>query len=156
MGKVIVKKSHIHGTGVFAACDIKKGEVITKWKIEKMLTEKEAKTLPESTKRYLSYIGEGRWIILQSPERYINHSCNPNIFVKNQQEIAKRDIKQSEEITSDYSLEGVVNWKFKCSCGARNCRKVIYGDFNKLDKKTQKKLEPYLQDWYKKEILKRC
>jgi len=117
------------------------------------LSEKEAKKIPKNERRYLSYIGNGRYIVEQGAGRYVNHSCDSNTYVKDEKDIAKRDIKKGEEITSDYSLEGVAEMNFKCNCGSKNCRKIIYGDFSRLDAKTRKKLEPYLQDWVKKEVL---
>lgn len=150
MANVIIKKSRIERKGVFATRDFKKGEVVLQWKIKKILSKKEAKNVPDDEKRYLSYIGNGQYIVQQPPERYVNHSCEANTHVKDKQDIAKRDIKKGEEITADYSLEGVAEINFKCDCGSKHCRKIIYGDFKKLDAKTRKKLEPYVQEWYKK------
>ncbi|MCX6814202.1 MAG: hypothetical protein NTY20_00910 [Candidatus Aenigmarchaeota archaeon] len=151
MADVIVKKSHIEGKGVFAARDFKKGEVVIEWKTSKPLKIEETRNLPKSEKRYLSYIGNGRWVLQKPPARFVNHSCEANTYMENKKDIAKCNIKKGEETTSDYSLEGIAKWKFKCHCGSKYCRKIVYGDFSKLDAKTRKKLEPYLQDWYKKE-----
>ncbi len=60
---------------------------------------------------------------MQSPERFVNHSCDANTSVKNKCDIASRDIKKGEEITSDYSNQGVE--LFKCCCGSKNCKKII-------------------------------
>jgi len=58
---------------------------------------------------------------MQVPEKYVNHSCNANTRVGNQCDIAIRDIKKGEEITSDYGKEGSFI-SFKCECGSKNCR----------------------------------
>jgi len=60
---------------------------------------------------------------MQAPERYVNHSCNPNTKVNNFSDIAIRNIEIGEEITSDYSGQGLE--KFKCKYGSEDCKKII-------------------------------
>lgn len=96
------------GRGLFAACDIKKGDFILEYTGKKIPTPF-ADTLKS---RYLFEIDE-IWTIDGSPRsniaRYINHSCDPNteaeirdgrIMIE-----AKRDIKKGEELTIDYDTE---------------------------------------------------
>ena len=149
MKKVIVKASGIEGKGLFAARDIKKGEVIVVWRPKKIVSVKGLKKLPRDEADHTTPTGDGRYIVMGVPERYINHSCNPNSYVKNRKDRAMRKIKKGEEITSDYSINGIDKWKLKCECGAKNCRKVVYGDFFKLPKRLQKKYLPYLEKWFK-------
>jgi len=86
------------------------------------------------------------------PERFVNHSCNPNTYHKEKKDIAIRNIKKGEEITSDYSVNGINNWKIKCLCKSKNCRKIVYGDFFKLPKKIQKQKRKYLEKWFKEKF----
>lgn len=117
---VKVKKSKIQGQGVFANRDFKKGEIVLRWN-PKVLTKKQANKLSEDEKNYLVIEG-GRYLFMQEPERYVNHSCDFNTFPKNKCDVAIRDIKKGEEITSDYSqIESLDN--FECKCGAKNCKK---------------------------------
>ena len=62
---------------------------------------------------------------------FINHSCNPNAWMKGAFIIiAKRDIKIGEEITADYALwEADENYisKWECKCGSTVCRKRVTG-----------------------------
>lgn len=60
---------------------------------------------------------------MQPPERYVNHSCDPNTKAINNSDVAVRDIKIDEEITSDYT--GSVSKSFQCRCGSKNCRGII-------------------------------
>lgn len=123
MENVIVKKSEINKNGVFAAKDFKKGDVVLSWNPLKILTEDEAAKLPDSEKHYVSNYSDE--LILQGiPERYVNHSCNPNTKVQGRSDVAIRDIKKGEEITSDYS-EGKLQKHFQCKCGEKNCKKNI-------------------------------
>ena len=64
-------------------------------------------------------INDQMYFLMQIPERYVNHSCNANTFVKNNSDIAIRDIKKGEEITSNYSDSEPLD--FECKCGSENC-----------------------------------
>lgn len=61
---------------------------------------------------------------MQSPEKYVNHSCDPNTEIKNRRDMAMRDIKKGEEITSDYTGQGS-STSFICKCGSEKCRGFI-------------------------------
>lgn len=150
---LIIKDSEIHGKGIFALRNFKKGEIINKWDTSNIFNKDNIVTLSDEERKHISYIGGGNFILLNSPERYVNHSCNPNAYVKDCCEVAIKDINNGEEITSDYSLEGVNGWEFECNCGSNNCRGTVYGDFNKLDTKDKNRLKPFLQEWYVKEVL---
>lgn len=124
MEDLIVKKSKIHGKGVFANRVFKKGEIVVNWEnCSEELTKEEADNLPEKEKQYLSII-EGKYILLKSPARYVNHSCESNTRATKKGDVAKREIKKGEEITADYISESVPV-KMKCNCGSKNCRGMI-------------------------------
>ena len=150
MVEVIVKKSKKEGKGVFALKDFKKGEIILKIDSSNVVSKENIAKLSKEEQNHTQYIGSNKYIIMKFPEKYINHSCNPNTYIKNLKVIAMKNIKKDEEITSDYSINGVDPWEIKCNCGSKNCRKIIVGDFRKLNPKIQKKYYPYLEDWYKK------
>ena len=121
---VIVKESKIEGRGVFAARDFKKGEVVLDWSDSPVLTPEQAEKFPEKDKKYFYYDGDRR-VLVTPPARFVNHSCNPNTFVRDFSGIAKRDIKKGEEITEDYSKENNPNFEMKCNCGCENCRGIV-------------------------------
>lgn len=152
MADVVVKKSAKEGKGVFAARDFKKGEVVVKWDTSHKLTTEELKKISKDDQNHTDYVGQGLYVVMQAPAKFVNHSCEPNTYVKDAQDIALRDIKKGEEITTDYSINGVDDWELKCNCGSKKCRKIVYGDFRKLDAKNKKRLAPYLEEWYKKEV----
>lgn len=117
---ITIKASAIDGKGVFATKLIKSGTVILHWN-PKVLTEQEATLLPENEKRNYIYPEADHFLLMQSPERFVNHSCDPNTAVRGRNDIAIRDIQPGEEITSDYldfkDTESV------CHCGSALCRK---------------------------------
>ncbi|MBS3117646.1 SET domain-containing protein-lysine N-methyltransferase [Candidatus Woesearchaeota archaeon] len=149
-----LRKSKISGKGVFAARDFKEGEVVMIWDLSLKVHFDRIKELSEDDKNHLNYTGNGVYVVMKSPEKFVNHSCDPNTYVDHEKDIALRDIKKGEEITTDYSLNSLSEWKMKCNCKSKNCRKIVFGDFRKLDARTKKKYEPYLQKWLKKEIEK--
>ncbi|MFH1276051.1 MAG: SET domain-containing protein [Candidatus Woesearchaeota archaeon] len=123
---VEIRDSKINGKGVFALKDFKKGEIVIKWDLSKVLTDKEVTNLSEDEKKYLDFTN-GKHVLQQPPARYVNHSCNPNTSVEIIKfcDVAIKDIKKEEEITSDYSTQLSEGIKFKCNCGDKDCRKII-------------------------------
>ena len=124
-GNIIIKKSKTNKKGVFAARNFKKSEVVLKWKSNKILTKEQVDKLSKSEKHYVSSYVPGEYLFQQAPERYVNHSCSPNTEVKNNCDIAIKDIKKSEEITSDYTKDHNLQTHFKCHCGSKKCRGFI-------------------------------
>ena len=124
MADIVIKKSKIEGKGVFAARNFKKGETVIKWDISHQLTPQEVKRLPKKKKKYVAYINE-KYILMQPPAKYVNHSCDANTYANHFCDIAKRNIKKGEEITGDYSEDETPGFEMKCNCGSKNCRKII-------------------------------
>lgn len=125
---VLIKKSKIHGKGVFANRGFKKGEIVIKWKTKNLLTQKEVEELPSKEKRYVSYFKDGKYIFYGIPERYVNHSCGANTNTKNGADSAVKNIQKGEEVTADYLKESVPNMNFKCRCGSKSCKRMIKTD----------------------------
>ena len=113
--KTKLKLSKIHGIGLFADENIKKGQIV--WKKNKncsyvIFSEKEwrelkRKTSPESFKQIRNYTykynRDGKYYCCLDDTRFMNHSSKPNI-VENKlgNDIALRNIKKGEEILIDY------------------------------------------------------
>ncbi len=135
-----VKKSVIHGTGVFATKNLKKNTRIIEYIGEKILKSEGDKRSESRIKKYLDskktgsvYIFElnKRYDIDGSPlynkARYINHSCNPNCeveIIKNKIWISSiKNIKEGDELTYDYGYEfDKDDYKDHiCKCGSSNC-----------------------------------
>ncbi len=120
---IIIKKSKISGKGVFALRDFEKGEVVLRWN-PKPIKKSEMELLSVREKNCVIPFS-GRYFIMQSPERYINHSCEANTTVKDNSDVAIREIKKGEEITSDY-IKTKGGSSFECKCGSKKCRKIIF------------------------------
>ncbi|MBP7766970.1 SET domain-containing protein [Candidatus Saccharibacteria bacterium] len=116
--KFEVRNSSISGKGLFATTLIKADEVVVSWH-PKVLTREQADALPASEHHYLYPDGD-KMLYMQAPERYMNHSCEPNTRVVGKRDVACCNINPGEEITSDYVDLETEN--FMCQCGSANCR----------------------------------
>lgn len=120
---IIVKKSKISGKGIFTNRDFKKGEVVLKWN-PKTIKKSDIKKLSKKERGYVAEI-DNKYYLMQEPERYVNHSCELNTEAKNNCDVAIRDIKKGEEITTDYGNIGNLD-NFRCRCGSKSCRNIIF------------------------------
>jgi hypothetical protein len=79
---------------------------------------------------YCVQVGPNSYTLTWAPERFINHSCEPNLGFRDARELrALRLIQPGEELTFDYSTSMAENaWTMECQCGAPQCRHLI-GDF---------------------------
>ena len=110
--------------GVFALRSFSAGEVVLKWDVSKRVPKGQASALPDAEKKYLHPYDAESLVVVQPPERYVNHSCDNNTSVRDFCDVAVRDIRAGEEITSDYEADGA-GLKFECRCGSLKCRGSI-------------------------------
>ena len=155
---VAVRPSTIRGKGVFAAKDFRRGDQILQIDDSHVVTD--PSTLTEEQHDFeLDYLANGKIVIMQTPERYINHSCNPNSYIQTvdgvRNVLAMSDITAREEMTLDYSINGYGDATFECRCGSYNCRKTFHADFFKLPKSLQMEYLPFLDAWFKEEFIDR-
>tara|TARA_A100001035_G_C27662931_1_gene444645 strand:+ start:358 stop:849 length:492 start_codon:yes stop_codon:yes gene_type:complete len=135
-----VKRSKIHGTGIFATREIEENTKIIQYIGEKILKSEGDKRSEKRLNKYLHSQKDGSVYIFElnrkydidgSPKynkaRYINHSCNPNceVDIKNNEIwiTSIKRIKKGEELSYDYGFEFDKD-DFKdhvCKCGSKNC-----------------------------------
>ena len=127
---ILIRESKIHEKGVFDSKNFKKDDAILKWDTSVKLTENQVNELSAEERKYITSLGGGKYILLQAPERYVTHSCLPNVEVKDYCDVAIRDLNEGEEITADYSKEFIPNLNLKCNCQSENCRRIIRSDEN--------------------------
>ena len=147
---VSIRDSLLQGKGVFASRDFGTGEIVLEIDDSHIVTD-ESHLTPEQHEFDLDYL-QDKTVLMQEPEKYINHSCDPNTLVKTKngkrQVLAVRRIITGDEITYDYSINGDNDGTFVCHCGSKNCRKVYQGNFFKLPIELQKRYLSYLDDWF--------
>ena len=142
--RFVVRKSGIHGHGVFALADIAKGTRLIEYLGERM-SHKEADRrygdLHEGSAHTMLFAATDEVVIdatqRGSSARWINHSCAPNCeAIEDEGRVyieTRRAIRKGEELAYDYELivEGRQTGKLKrehaCYCGARRCRGTMLG-----------------------------
>jgi len=107
--KIKLKKSRIHGIGLFAAQSIKKGQKIYTHndRLDLFVSEEEFSSLEEDEKTTIKHYGyfdknKNKWHLAFDDIRFCNHSFHGNINLEGKNLIAKKDIKKGEELTQNY------------------------------------------------------
>ncbi len=151
--RIAVRPSPIHGHGVFALQAISRGTVILRLDDSRVVDSKHP-LRPEYGEDaiHLDYLPDGSIVLMQSPERFINHSCEPNSYVYSVDRerflLAMRDVPSGEEILADYSINAVDGDVWECRCGAPTCRGGHKCDFFTLPAELQRERMPYLDPWF--------
>lgn len=131
---LLIKQSGIHGSGCYSLAPIPEGAYIVQYTGPVLSKEQADELYNERPDTYLFCLGEGESVIDgDNVAAFINHSCDPNcetdeidgrVWI-----IAIRDIAPGEELTYDYNLyDGDDDDEAPCNCGARECRKTMYGE----------------------------
>ena len=107
MKDLIIGKGNLNGKGVYANRDFNKGEIIIKYNL-KPITEQELKYLSVNEKQF-THSHWGIIYLYSKPERYVNHSENPNSYqdLTNKCDVALRKIKKGEMITTDSTKDDI-------------------------------------------------
>src|SRR4051794_9788785 len=112
------------GLGLFADEAILVGETILRLKGPE-ITLAEVRRKGELAANALQ-IGIERYLDLQEPGRYANHSCSPNAGIRDDVVlIALERIAPGAEIRFDYSTTISDGWTMPCRCGAADCRRMV-------------------------------
>jgi hypothetical protein len=133
-----VEDSAIHGTGAFAALDIKGGQLITEYVGELIPsaegTAREERGMRENGTSYIMIINDD-WdldgAVAGNDAKYLNHSCDPNCELEIDTRrrrawfSAYEDIAKDDELTFDYSFDPMEDPIVPCKCGAESCRGYI-------------------------------
>jgi SET domain-containing protein len=110
------------GQGLFAGESIAAGTEILRF-TGPLLTLNEVRAKGPLDAPNALQIGIDRYLDLDEPGRFINHSCAPNAaVVRDTTLVAIRPIATGEEIRFDYSTTISDGWTMACQCGAENCR----------------------------------
>ena len=164
--KIRLRRSNLHGKGMFARKPIKEGEVVLIWgesykgkRSEYTDDKKKAMSAKKNGKLVLQY-DENLWSIEErgaGDDYFINHSCDSSLWFNDAFTLAVRQpIRAGEEVTLDYALFETDDYKSKwvCRCGSLNCRKVITGhDWQRPD--VQQRYKGHFTPLINKQIAKR-
>jgi uncharacterized protein len=140
--RIQVRRSGVHGKGVFALQDLAEGEILMEYVGEVISWDEAQDRHPHDPKdpnhTFYFHVNEDRVIDALhggNSSRWINHSCQPNceadednerVFIK-----ALRNIQAGEELNYDYGLiidepyTKKLLAEYPCWCGAKNCRGTL-------------------------------
>jgi SET domain-containing protein len=143
--RFLVRRSPIHGRGVFALTHIPKRTRLIEYTGERISHE-------EADRRYAAEHEYSPHTMLftvnddividatrrGSSARWFNHSCSPNCEVEDEKDRifieTRRDIRPGEELTYDYNLQlgephtAAAKKENPCYCGSRRCRRTLLGE----------------------------
>src|SRR5947209_14383926 len=137
--RIKVARSRIHGKGVYAARDIRKGTRIIEYKGVRVPWKEAQKWPPHDPRNpyhtFFFSLDNGDVIDAGNggnSARWINHSCDPNCATEEKHDrvfvYALRHIRANEELFYDYKLVPAerrtkqLEREFACSCGTAVCR----------------------------------
>lgn len=104
-------------------------------------------------------MADGRYLLVGEPDRYLNHSCDPNAYKRYTQSrielIARRTIEVGDEITLDYLINNAGGDTWPCHCGATRCRGMTGTSFFDLPEEFQREYFPLLAPWFKRRYVDR-
>jgi SET domain-containing protein len=154
--RIQVRKSGVHGKGVFALQDIAKGDTVIEYVGEIISAQEAEDRHPHDPKdpnhTFYFQIDEDRVIDALhggNSARWINHCCSPNckpevidgrVFIK-----AKKNIPAGAELNYDYGLiidEPITKAliaQYPCWCGSLKCRQTLLAQKPASRKKQTKK-----------------
>lgn len=139
---VVVRRSGVHGKGVYANRDFKRGEVIIEYKGEIITWDEALRRHPhdpsDPNHTFYFHLDDGHVIDGKhhgNAAKWINHACAPNcqadqegdqVFIK-----ARRAIKAGTELFYDYGLvidepiTAKLKKEYRCLCGSPKCRGTL-------------------------------
>ncbi len=155
--RIQVRRSGVHGKGVFALIDIPRGERIIEYTGELISWDEAQRRHPHDPQdpnhTFYFHIDDEHVIDALyggNAARWLNHSCAPNceadedggrIFIK-----ARRKIRAGEELNYDYGLvideplTPELKADYPCWCGSKNCRgTLLSSDLDTAEGRKQKK-----------------
>lgn len=121
-----VKKSSVHGKGLFAKTDIPEEEVLSIIKGE-FIDGFECERREEENNNYIFWHCDDNYIdVKKELMKFINHDCNPNCYVDGGDEttlnlISSRPINAGEELAIDYAYEEIY---LTCNCFSCQAKKA--------------------------------
>lgn len=145
--------SSIQGQGLFATQPLSTGDVILTLDTSRVVDEERPLRAEKGeSEEHLAYLEGGKVVLLPEPERHLNHSCDPNAYLRTSDGstrlLARRRITVGEEVTIDYLINTHGGSSWRCRCGADRCRGELETSFFDLPLSFRREYLPLLEDWF--------
>ncbi len=153
MAGVAVKPSDVADRGVFALEPLHAGQVVCEFRLLREVTE-ESPLRPDCDEHpeHCPLI-DGRFYLVASPERYLNHSCDPTAYLRfgdaRIEVVARGEVSVGSELTIDYLINNSGGDSWPCRCGVVRCRGETGHSFFTLPLDTQREYYPLLAPWFR-------
>ncbi|WP_120296894.1 SET domain-containing protein [Paraburkholderia sp. BL23I1N1] len=143
--RIAVRRSTVHGRGVFATRELAPGELVCEYLGERIPWDEALRRHPRDPAHpdhtFYFDLGDGTVIdgaVGGNSARWINHACRPNceaedhngrIFI-----LTVQPIRAGEELSIDYALfvEGrhtrELRQRYACHCGSPECRRTMLAE----------------------------
>lgn len=128
---LLIGKSSIQGKGLFTDSPIPRRKKLGEFTGERISTHEARKRAKGRKRIAIVEISLKEAIDVSvngGPFRFINHSCDPNVFMRiahgRVEFYAKRDIAARDELTSDYECSHH-DGQLRCRCQSSDCRGFI-------------------------------
>ena len=123
-----IRRSRIHGKGLFARRDIAAGSRLIQYQGWKVSKDQSAE-LCLKRNAYIFTLNEVSDLdgkVSWNPARLINHSCEPNCDAEVDDRdriwiVSRRSIQRSEELTYNYGYDLQDFRNYPCRCGSATC-----------------------------------
>jgi SET domain-containing protein len=123
-----IRRSRIHGRGLFARRDIPAGSRLVQY-VGRKVPKKQSAELRLKQNAYIFQLDERDDLdgkVSWNPARLINHSCEPNCDAEFDDRdriwiISRRAIRRGEELSYNYGYDLTDFMNYPCRCGAATC-----------------------------------
>ncbi|CAB3975140.1 TPA: SET domain-containing protein-lysine N-methyltransferase [Burkholderia cepacia] len=144
MKRFSVRRSPVHGKGVFALLPLQVGEVLVEYKGKRMPWQQAVEAHEAAgMDGHTFFFGLSDGGVIDGGQggnsaRWLNHACDANceavevggrVYIE-----VVRKIECGDELFIDYGLQvdepsdQITRDAYKCNCGARSCRGTMLGD----------------------------
>ncbi len=154
MTEIAVRQSNIGEPGVFTLEHLQANQVVCEFRLGREVTA-ESPLRPEFDERpeHCPCIDD-HFYLVPPPERYLNHSCDPTVFLRFGAErievVTRRELSADTELTIDYLINNPGGDSWLCRCGAPRCRGETGKSFFSLPEAVRSEYLPLLAPWFRK------
>jgi hypothetical protein len=152
MTGIAVRASPVGGLGVFTLESICAGDVVCEFRLEREITPEAPLRADRGERPEHCPLIDGHFYLVAAPERYLNHSCDPNAYLRFGDDgihvVTRRDVAAGDEITIDYLINNEGGHSWPCRCGAARCRGATADSFFTLPQELQREYFPLLAPWF--------